>query len=75
MTFEEENCLRISAVRLSGEYEGSIPGFEVQVRCERAPGEVVLLPEEGGVEFSYEDGWVKFKMRDLDIMDMYEIRL
>lgn len=62
-------------MRLSGEYEGSLPGFEVRIRCGNAPKEVVLLPEESPVEFVHEDGWVKFIMRELDLMDMYEIRL
>lgn len=75
VTFREEHLLRISAVRLSGEYEGSLPGFEVQIRTGRAPEKVVLLPEGSAVEFDYADGWTKFRMRELELFDMYEIRL
>ncbi len=75
VSFEDKERIRVSAVRLSDEFEGKLPAFEVRLKTERRPAEIVLLPDETAVGFEYEHGWTCFKARELDLFDMYEIRL
>lgn len=47
--------------------------FTVKVRCDSVPSAVKLLPSGADLPFEYEDGYVRFKTKELDIFDMYQI--
>jgi len=74
VTFEDENRLLVSAARLSDEYRGVFPAFEVRIRTDRAPACVRHLPDEQEVSFSYADGWTAFDVKELGMLEMFEIR-
>ncbi|MBQ9115567.1 MAG: alpha-L-fucosidase [Clostridia bacterium] len=48
-----------------------INSFEVSVKTDHKPRSVKLLPEGEDIDFSYEDGYVTFKVRPFTCFDMY----
>ena len=51
------------------------PSFSVSVKTDKRPVSVKLLPSEDEIGFEYENGYVTFKTKPLDIYDMYKITL
>ena len=47
--------------------------FTVKVKTDKKPEAVKLLPAKEDVSFSYEDGYVTFTARELNVFDMYMI--
>ncbi len=72
--FENGNIKYVNAVNLnSGMRNIPIESFEVKVKTEVAPAAVKLLPGGEEVAYTYENGYVSFKTRRLEVFDMYEI--
>lgn len=72
--FEDTNCKMFNVVHLNTDYYANmISSFNAAVKCEKAPTKVELLPNGEEIDFSYENGYVKFKVRDFKIFDMYRI--
>lgn len=73
--FSDEDRFLLSAVdmeKVEGDGIRILP-FLVSVRSERAPKEVRLLPSRESLPYTYEDGYIRFETRELNIFDMYEI--
>ena len=47
--------------------------FTVKVKVDKKPSAVKLLPKKENVPFTYEDGYVTFTARELNVFDMYLI--
>jgi len=74
--FESEGEKLVSAVVMCNDASApTLPGFEVRVRTDKAPREVLLLPEDKAVPFTWENGETVFSARELHILDMYRILL
>ena len=72
--FESEGEKLVTAVHMCNDAAvPTLPGFEVRVRTEKQPCEVLLLPERTPVPFAYENGETVFHARNLHIWDMYQI--
>ncbi len=74
VVMKDEMGLRVSAVRLSDEFDGKLPAFEVNIQSDQAPEKVMLLPDETDIPFEYADGWIRFQARALDTFDMYRLQ-
>ena len=75
VSFKDENSIKISAVNITEEDEApAIAGFNISVKCEKKPKEVLLLPEEKKIDFKYSNGEATFQTRNLHIFDMYELK-
>ena len=74
IAFRDGNRLRISAVDLvDDDAFFTYPDFAVTYRTTAKPKAVRLLPTAEEIPFTYESGAVTFAVRNLHIMDMYEI--
>lgn len=51
----------------------SYPPITVKVKCPESPSAVKLLPAGTALPFTYSDGYLSFKTKDLRIFDMYQI--
>ena len=72
--FESKGEKLVTAVHMCNDAAvPTLPGFEVRVRTEKQPCEVLLLPERTPVPFAYENGETVFHARNLHILDMYQI--
>ena len=72
--FRLDNALQVNAVALSNEtVSPTVPGFEIRVKMEKAPGQVLLMPGKKPLPFRYEDGYAVFEAQSLHIFDMYQI--
>jgi len=72
--FRNEKGLQVNAVSICDEsVSPAIPGFCVKVKAEKIPEAVKRLPDGEDVPFRYENGFVNFRARDLNIFDMYQI--
>ena len=47
--------------------------FEIGIRCEKAPKEIMLLPDGNNVSFVYRDGYAVFESQNGKIFNMYQI--
>lgn len=74
VSFKAENYITVSCVKLNVCHKAEIVnGFQVAISSERAPGGVELLPGGEPIEFTYSNGRIMFKTKDLNIFDMYKI--
>lgn len=74
--FTADREILISAVDMGvTEDRISIAPFTVSVKTEAEPRQVQLLPNETPIAFSYQNGYVSFQTRALDLFDMYRILL
>ena len=75
VSFRTKEAILVSCVHLfEDDRAETFAGFEIRIRCD-VPKAVQLLPEETPVLFTYENGWVRFLIRDLHIFDMYRVVL
>lgn len=66
----------VHVVHLSEEAEiPRVGGFEIRIKSGAKPREVLLLPDLHPVEFTHDEGEVRFTTRELHIFDMYRIVL
>lgn len=73
--FKNDNYFTVNASLLTDEPKAfTLPPFSVTVKTDREPKQVILLPEESEVEWSYNDGYITFNTRTLNIFDMYQIK-
>ena len=74
LAFHAEHCLQVSAVLLHEEEKAPpVSEFEVRVRCDKQPRAVVLVPDGQSVAFCWEDGRVRFTVKDLSCYCLYHI--
>lgn len=74
--YKTEKYIYVNAVHINTDYYAeTVNGFDIAVKCPKKPKAVKLLPNESKVKFKYENGYVKFKARDIKIFDMYRIVL
>ena len=75
ISFRTDNGYLISAVDLlCSEELNAINPFTVKIKCAE-PVSIVKLPCKSPVEFAYSNGTAEFKINDLTMFDMYEVRL
>ena len=73
--FKVEDSIQINAVLLNEEYEArKVEEFHIFVRCGKCPQEVRRLPDGASIPFEYQDGVVKFPVKNLRIFEMFEVR-
>ena len=72
--FDDKDKLYFSAVNLQNDFE-VLPIFNVtaRVKCGKPPKAVRLLPGSTNVKFEYADGYAQFNIKELKILNMYEI--
>ena len=76
VVFADENAVQVSALDMGvTEERRNVESFEISLKVASEPKKVLLLPDESEVAFTYADGKVTFKTRELDIFDMYRIEL
>ena len=74
--FEGEGEMLVNCTVLhAGSRSYPVSPFSVRVRCETVPHSVALLPAGEHITFTYENGYVCFEARKLNIFDMYRIEL
>lgn len=74
--FRGDDEMLVHAVSLCNEAVSSVvPGFDVTVKTEKQPKEVLLLPGKEKIDFSFDAGMTTFHARNLKIFDMYQIVL
>ena len=72
--FRKEKAIQINVVLLNEEERArKVEDIQVSVQCDKAPEQVVLLPNNQSVSYRYENSMVSFTVSDLDIFAMYEI--
>lgn len=49
------------------------PPFTLEIKAEKAPKAVRVLPTEEEIPFTYDNGYIRFASKELDIYDMYQI--
>jgi len=75
VSFNCDNETLISVVSLSEDDEiSSVAGFTITVKSDINSKEVVLLPSQKAIDFSYDGEYISFKTEDLHIFDMYKIK-
>lgn len=73
--FSCEKEITVNAVLLNNEsYEVTVNPFNVSVKCDDEPQEVLLLPDQKKTDFIYENGYVTFETKELNTFDMYMIK-
>lgn len=76
VAFESESEWQISFCNVGDAEDGrKIEPFDVSLKTSKRPTRVLILPEEREIEFSYEDGFVKFTTERMDLFDMYSIQM
>ncbi len=65
------HCIQLNVDRKAR----SVEPFRVWVRCDAQPKEVLRLPEESPVAFSYDKGYVVIPVRDMTVFEMFKILL
>ena len=76
VAFKDENEYQISLCNVGDAEDGRlIAPFNVSVKTNKEPKEVLLLPKGENIEFIYENGILTFKTKTLDLFDMYSIKL
>jgi hypothetical protein len=74
--FKNDDFYTVNASLLTDEPKAfKLSAFTVAVKTDKMPKRVTLLPEETDVDWSYNNGYVTFNARELDIFDMYKIEL
>ena len=74
--FRSEDELLFNSTALTDGAEAyPVAPFTVSVRCDRVPRAVTLVPTGEDVAFRYENGYVTFETRTLQIYDLYRIVL
>lgn len=74
VTFTDGDDMYISTVALNEDCEARrYEDFEILVKSDRKPENVVLLPGNTTVRFDYKDGKVCFRSQNLKIFNMYKI--
>lgn len=74
--FEDDDKITVNAVVHSVRRKAhTVLPFEIAVKTEKRPKSVVLLPGGENIDFEYIDGKTAFKTRELNIFDMYMIKL
>lgn len=74
--FEDGNELFVNAFVLSDRVKPrTVPSFRISVKCGKEPRAVRLLPDGAPVKFTWRNGYVTFRARNLHIFDMYQIIL
>lgn len=73
--FIDKNKIKVNVVLLNEDYKArKIESFDIRVRCEKMPESVRILPSETEIGFEYNDGYVRFNVKNMKIFEMYEIR-
>lgn len=72
--FDNERGLALNAVLLNeDEYARHVEPFTVHVLCKDKPKQILRMPEEIPVKFTYEKQYVTFTVEDLGLFSMFEI--
>ena len=72
IAFSAENNMLISAVDMGvTEERRKIENFRINVKINKLPKRILLLPEEKEIDFTYDGSRVSFSTRELDLFDMY----
>lgn len=74
--FEDSDCITVNTVLLNEDYKArTVEDYVIGIRCPSMPKEVRILPSEKKIDFSYNDGFVKFESQNKNIFNMYKIVL
>lgn len=74
--FDNKDSITVNTVLLNEDYKArTVEDYTIGVRCSQKPKNVLLLPEEEPIEFSYENEFVKFASQNKNILNMYKIIL
>jgi hypothetical protein len=72
----ENNQKLIHCVNLQEEFPMiKLQGFNIEVRSDKPAKSVQLLPSQQMLKFENKDGYVKFTVSDIDIFQMYSIKI
>ncbi|MBQ9070540.1 MAG: alpha-L-fucosidase [Clostridia bacterium] len=76
VAYKAEDEWQISLCNVGDADDGRIIlPFDVTVKTEKEPKGVFVLPEMTPVDFTYNDGMLTFKTKNLDLFDMYSVKL
>ncbi len=74
--FSADDHLYVHGVLLNSARKArSVEPFSVSVRCDHAPKAIYCLPAQTAIPFSWEEGYARFKVTNLDIFAMCKILL
>ena len=73
--FKNEDSYTLNTYLITNEPKAfSVMPFTVSIEANKAPKDVLLLPDETSIPFVYENGKITFKTRVLNFFDMYKIQ-
>lgn len=76
VAFKSDTEWQISFCNVGDAEDGRIIApFDVALKISTPPTRVMLLPSEENVEFTYNDGVLNFKTKEMDLFLMYKIEL
>lgn len=74
--FKAQDAVYVNVVLMSEEDKARhVDAFKIQMRCNKQPKQVSLLPDGKSVDYIWHDGIVEFDVKDLGIFAMYKIEL
>ncbi len=76
VTFKDDDTIYLSTVVLNEDYKvRRVEDFSISLKTDKSPESVVLLPDEIPVTYEFNDGRITFKSENLEIFNMYKIKL
>lgn len=73
--FRAEDQILLSAVYLSEDEKTELQRpFQISVKCQE-PKKIFLVRDHLPIDFTYEDGYVTFTTKELNVFDMYQLLL
>lgn len=73
--FASPNHIFLSSVLLNDKrFARKVEPFSIAVRSKYTPKEIVCLPSEIPIDFSYENGYARFTVSDMGLFMMYDLR-